>query len=137
MGLIDRARILRSMIEQLSTNLKDSSAIEYVELFPAWKTNTSYLVNDRVRYNNVLYKVLQDHTSQDDWTPDTAVSLYTRVLIPDANVIPVWEQPSAENAYQTGDKVHYPTKNDPVYESLIDNNVWSPESYPAGWQLVE
>lgn len=137
MGLIDRARILRSMIEQLSTNLKDSSAIEYVELFPAWKTNTSYLVNDRVRYNNVLYKVLQDHTSQDDWTPDTAVSLYTRVLIPDANVIPVWEQPSAENAYQTGAKVHYPTENDPVYESLIDNNVWSPEGYPAGWQLVE
>ena len=137
MGLIDRARILRSMIEQLSTNLKDSSAIEYVELFPAWKTNTSYLVNDRVRYNNVLYKVLQDHTSQDDWTPDTAVSLYTRVLIPDANVILVWEQPSAENAYKTGDKVHYPTVNDPVYESLIDNNVWSPEGYPAGWQLVE
>ena len=36
-----------------------------------------------------------------------------------------------------GDKVHYPDKGGPVYESTIDNNVFSPEAYPAGWQLVE
>ena len=37
----------------------------------------------------------------------------------------------------TGDKVHYPTIDDPVYESTMDYNVYSPESYPQGWQLVE
>lgn len=49
--------------------------------------------------------------------------------------IPVWVQPTgAHNAYQMGDKVHYPGANDPVYESLINGNVWSPDAYPAGWQ---
>lgn len=52
--------------------------------------------------------------------------------------IPVWKQPTgAHDAYQAGDRVHYPTADDPVYESLIDGNVWSPEAYPAGWKIVE
>ena len=49
---------------------------------------------------------------------------------------PVWEQPDASNPYSTGDRVHYPTIEDAVYESTMDGNVWSPETYPAGWQLV-
>ena len=63
-------------------------------------------------------------------------SLWARILIPDPEVIPVWEQPDSTNPYMTGDRVHYPTAEDPVYESLIDNNVWSPGEYPAGWQEV-
>lgn len=137
MSIIDEARYLRSVIEQLSVNLDDEQAVEAVELFPAWKVGTEYKIGDRVRYSDVLYKVLQDHTSQADWTPDTAVSLYVRVLIPDPEVIPVWEQPTAESAYMAGDKVHYPDAESPVYESTIDNNVWSPDSYPQGWNLVE
>lgn len=137
MSIIDDARYLRSVIEQLSVNLDDEQAIEAVALFPAWKVGTEYKIGDRVRYSDVLYKVLQDHTSQADWAPDTAVSLYVRVLIPDPEVIPVWEQPTAENAYMAGDKVHYPDAESPVYESTIDNNVWSPDSYPQGWNLVE
>lgn len=135
MSLIDRARSLRSTIEQLSTNLDDEQALEAVELFPAWKDNTIYKINDRIKYTGVLYKVLQTHTSQSDWMPDIATSLYTRVLIPDPEIIPVWEQPDSTNAYMTGDKVHYPTAEDPIYISKIDNNVWSPISYPAGWEL--
>lgn len=51
--------------------------------------------------------------------------------------IPVWVQPTgAHDAYQMGDKVHYPGANDPVYESLINGNVWSPDAYPAGWKQV-
>lgn len=57
---------------------------------------------------------------------------------PPAPEIPVWVQPTgAHDAYQTGDKVHYPTIDGPVYESLIDGNVWSPEAYPAGWKLED
>lgn len=137
MSIIDEARYLRSVIEQLSVNLDDEQAVEAVELFPAWKVGTEYRIGDRVRYSDVLYKVLQDHTSQANWTPDTAVSLYVRVLIPDPEVIPVWEQPSAGNAYMTGDKVYFPTAEDDIYESTIDNNVWSPADYSAGWKLVE
>lgn len=137
MSIIDDARYLRSVIEQLSVNLDDEQATEAVALFPAWKVGAEYKIGDRVRYSDVLYKVLQDHTSQADWTPDTAVSLYVRVLIPDPQVIPVWEQPSAGNAYMTGDKVYFPTAEDDIYESTIDNNVWSPADYSAGWKLVE
>lgn len=134
MSIIDEARYLRSVIEQLSVNLDDEQAVEAVELFPAWKAEVTYAIDDRVRYDGVLYKVLQAHTSQTDWTPDVAVSLFARVLIPDPEIIPVWEQPTAENAYMTGDKVYYPTAQDDVYQSLIDNNVWSPADYPQGWQ---
>lgn len=132
--LTDKARYLRTMIEELSVNLDDEEAISSAELFPNWKVDTQYVIGDRIRYKGILYKVLQAHTSQADWTPDVSVSLFARVLIPDPEIIPVWEQPTAENAYMTGDKVYYPTANDNVYQSLIDNNVWSPADYPQGWQ---
>ncbi len=136
MSVIDRARELRAVIEGLSVSLEDAQAIEAVELFPAWKADVGYLTGDRVRYDGVLYKVLQNHTSQDGWTPDESPSLFARVLIPDPEQIPVWEQPDSTNAYMTGDKVYFPTAEDDIYESLIDNNVWSPVDYPAGWQIV-
>lgn len=136
MTLIEKARALRRKIETLSASLDDEQALETVELFPIWKADTVYTAGDRVRYNDVLYKVLQGHTSQEDWTPDTAFSLFARVLIPDPEVIPVWEQPSAGNAYMTGDKVYFPTAEDDVYQSKIDNNVWSPADYPQGWQKL-
>ena len=137
MSIIDDARHLRSVIEQLSVNLDDEQALETVELFPIWKADTVYTAGDRVRYNDVLYKVLQGHTSQASWAPDVAVSLFTRVLIPEPSIIPVWEQPTSTNAYMTGDRVYYPTAQDDVYESLIDNNVWSPTAYPQGWKVIE
>ena len=136
MSVVDDARHLRSVIEQLSVNLDDEQAVEVVELFPAWRVGTEYKIGDRVRYLDVLYKVLQNHTSQADWTPDTAVSLFAKVLIPSKD-IPVWEQPTSTNAYMTGDRVYYPTAQDDVYESLIDNNVWSPTAYPQGWKVIE
>lgn len=61
--------------------------------------------------------------SQADWLPDAAVSMYTKVLIPDANIIPEWVQPDSTNAYMKGDKVLH---NGKVWESLVDNNVWEP-----------
>lgn len=137
-AIIERARALRSKIEELaSDHIEDSDATSYTELFPSWDGNgKAYAAGDRVRYNGTLYKVLQAHTSQPDWTPDAATSLYSEVLIPDPTVIPVWRQPDSSNPYMTGDKVHYPDENGSVYESTIDNNVWSPADYPAGWKEV-
>lgn len=132
----EHAYKLREMMEKTAASLEDADALEAKELFPLYKVDTAYKTGDRIRYNEALYKVLQDHTSQADWTPDSAPSLYAVVLIPDPEVIPVWVQPDSTNPYMKGDKVHYPTADDPVYESLIDNNVWSPAAYPAGWQIV-
>ena len=132
-NLIDLAIKLRPYIEKAASNLTDEDALEAVQLFPQWKENTAYAVDDRVRYENVLYRCLQAHTAQSAWTPIAAASLWTKVLIPDANVIPEWEQPSSTNGYQIGDKVMFEGK---VYECQIANNVWSPSAYPAGWKEI-
>lgn len=130
----EKALALRKLIEQAAASLSDEDALTGVELFPRWNENgISYAVGDRVLYNGTLFKCLQAHTSQATWTPTDAPSLWTKVLIPDPEVIPDWEQPESTNGYMKGDKVRY---NGKVYESLIDNNVWSPEAYPAGWSEV-
>ena len=131
-----KAYKLRQRILEASVSLPDEDAVEAVELFENWEPGKDYIVGKRLRYIDKLYKVNQAHTSQSDWTPDITPALYTEVAKP--GEIPVWRQPTgAQDAYNTGDKVHYPTISDPVYESTIDNNVWSPADYPQGWQLVE
>lgn len=133
MTLIELAYKLRPYIEKAAISLADEDALEAVQLFPSWSPTAIYAVGDRVRYNNVLYRCLQAHTAQETWTPTDAPSLWAKVLIPDTNVIPEWEQPDSTNPYSKGDKVMY---NGKVYESTIDGNVWSPDAYPQGWSEV-
>jgi len=129
----EKARQLRPLIEKAAESLPDNDALEAVELFPAWTTNTSYTTNERVSYADKLYRCVQSHTSQADWTPDATPALWTEVAKP--GEIPVWKQPTgAQDAYQKGDKVHYPGNDDPVYVSTVDNNVWEPRVY--GWDLA-
>jgi hypothetical protein len=88
-----------------------------------------------VIFHDKLYRCVQAHTSQADWTPDATPALWTEVAKP--GEIPVWKQPTgAQDAYHKGDRVWYPEKNTTVYESLVDANVHSPEAYPDGWQEV-
>lgn len=131
----EKAYKLRELIEKAAQALSDDDALEGVELYPHWVVNTTYQVGDRIQYSEKLYKVNQAHTSQADWTPDVTPALYTEVA--PSGTIPVWHQPTGvQDAYNTGDKVYYPDKEGLIYESLIDNNVWSPEVYPAGWQVI-
>ena len=133
MTLIELARKLRPLIEKAAISLSDEDALEAKELYPQWSGDgVNYQVNDRVRYEHILYRVLQTHTSQQSWTPTAAPSLFAKVLIPDPQVIPDWEQPDSTNPYQKGDKVRY---NGKIYESTIANNVWAPDVY--GWVEVE
>ena len=125
------ARAFIKSLVNLRTSATDEQAIAAVAVYPEWKKDVYYNVDDRILYNDILYKVLTAHTSQADWAPDTAPSLFAKVLIPDVDVIPEWEQPDSTNPYMKGDKVTYQGK---TYESLIDNNVWSPIQY--GWQEI-
>lgn len=132
----EKALALRALIEKAAVSLSDEDALGGAELFPAWAANIDYELDYRVRYLTKLYKCVQAHTSQIGWEPPTTPALWTEVAEPGG--IPVWRQPSgAQDAYQTGERVWYPAKNTTVYVSLIDNNVWSPEAYPAGWGVVE
>ena len=110
--------------------IEDETALRMVEYFPTPEA-TSYSVGDRVQYNGVLYRCLQAHTAQADWNPADAPSLWAKVLIPDPDVIPEWEQPESTNPYMKGDKVKH---NGKTWISDIDGNVWEPGVY--GWSEV-
>ena len=124
---------LRDMMHKAAVSLPDDDALEAVELFPAWAADTAYDLGVRVRYGDKLYRCEQAHTSQSDWIPPDTQALWTEVAKP--GEIPVWKQPTgAQDAYRIGDKVHYPTKADPVYVSTIDYNTYAPGVY--GWELA-
>jgi hypothetical protein len=114
----------------LRTSATDETALASKEAYPTWKLQ-QYAVGDRVRYGDLLYKCLQAHTAQSDWTPDVAVSLWVRVDDPSIE-FPEWRQPTgAQDAYAKGAKVSH---NEKHWVSDVDNNVWEPSVY--GWSEV-
>lgn len=122
---------INSLIK-LRDSLNDEIALTAVEVYPQWRANgEEYKVGQRLQYNGTLYKVLQDHVSQETWAPDVAPSLFAKVLIPDENKIYDWEQPESTNPYMTGAKV---THNGSTWISTVDNNSWEPGVY--GWEVV-
>ena len=131
MTYTERARALRPYIEKASVSLADEDALQAVELFPQWVTGHAYAVDERLQYKNVLYRVVQAHTSQADWTPDITPALFVIVSLDEW---PEFVQPTgAHDAYKKGDKVTFNGKH---YISLIDANVYSPTAYPAGWEEI-
>lgn len=118
-------------ILNMRESASDEIALASKDLYSTWRVDISYTLNDRVKYDGVLYKCLRNHVAQSEWAPTNAPSLWTKVLIPDPEVIPEWEQPESTNPYMMGDKV---THNGKTWESTIDNNVWEPGVY--GWSEV-
>ena len=127
----EEAKAFINSVVILRNSATDEQALNAPFVYPKWKEEIEYAIGERVIYNDILYKVLIAHTSQATWTPDVSASLFAKVLIPDADIIPEWEQPDSTNAYMIGDKVTYEGK---TWVSTVDNNVWSPGAY--GWELV-
>ena len=126
MDIKERAKLFRQFIEQMAKNVDDETALDHIEAFPKWEVGKAYKKDERIRYIGDLYKVLQDHTSQADWSPDKAVSLYVKVSIEE---FPEWVQPTgAHDSYMKGDKVSHIGKH---WESDIDANTYEPGIY--GW----
>lgn len=118
----------QAALDEVLPMLTDEQAEQVPDAFPAWQVGKAYEIGYRVRYQGALYKCVQAHTSQSDWTPDVAASLWSRVGEGD---IPEWVQPTgAHDAYAIGDKVHH---NGKVWTSDIDANVYEPGAY--GWSL--
>ena len=123
------AEAIVAALVKLRESATDEQALSVPVLYPAWRSETEYHAGDRVLHGGVLYKVLQAHTSQADWTPDITPALFVVVSLDEW---PEFIQPTgAHDAYNKGDKVTFEGKH---YISLIDGNVYSPAAYPAGWQ---
>lgn len=110
----------------------DETALEAVDIYPEWRTDTAYTVDERIAYNGLLYRCVQAHTSQAGWSPDLTPALWTRVSVEEW---PEWVQPTgAQDAYMAGDKVSH---NGRHWQSIVDNNVWEPsEAVPTLWMEV-
>ena len=136
MNRLQIAEQFRKALQMFAASLDDEKAMEVATIYDSWVVGKSYSVGEYVTHgrNGVgdpqLYKVVQAHVSQADWTPDVTTSLFSPIGLDDAGY-PVWSQPTgAHDAYNTGDIVDYKGK---LYQSLIDGNTYSPEAYPAGW----
>ncbi|MBQ9837937.1 MAG: hypothetical protein IJO56_00370 [Oscillospiraceae bacterium] len=119
-----------------SANLPDDQAMEVADLYPEWVAMKAYAVDEIVKYGvnadgeTQLYKVIQAHTSQEDWKPDVTASLYKAIGFTDDGVS-IWTQPlGSHDAYAKGDVVSF---EDQLWISTVDGNVWQPGVY--GWEL--
>lgn len=134
--MITRAKALklREMIEKAAVSLSDENALEAVELFPHWSSESvKYTPGDRVSYKGTLYKCIgsTSHVSQPSWAPDISPSIWVRVDNP-AEEWPEWRQPTgATDAYMTGAKVSH---NEKHWICTVDNNTWEPGVF--GWEVM-
>lgn len=129
---------LQFFVGTLDSETQLDMMLEVPSIYPVYAVGKAYKTKDVFSYgvNSVgdpqLYQVLQDHTSAAEWTPDTAVSLYKAIGVTESGY-PEWVQPlGATDAYNKGDIVSY---NGTLYVSVIDANTWSPDAYPAGWEV--
>ena len=122
--------VTRLLIAQQINTLAvdDNTAMRMTEFYPEWASGQAYTAGYKVQHGGKLWRCLQNHTSQDGWEPESAPSLWAKVLIPDETVVPEWEQPDSTNPYNAGDKVSH---NGKTWVSDIDGNVWEPGVY--GW----
>lgn len=132
------AEQIRRALQFFAQTLGDEEALEVATVYPAYRVGVAYKADELLVYgeNNVgdpqLYRVVQAHTSQEDWKPDVTASLYTPIGLNEAGY-PIWSKPTgAHDAYNIGDIVEY---NETLYKSLIDGNIYSPDEYPAGWEV--
>ena len=112
----------------------DTTIIENSSMFLEWYVSQDYEINSLRRYQGKIYRCLQAHTSQEGWEPNITPALWKKCGVTE-NGIPEWSQPiSSVDAYNIGDEVMY---NGVHYKSLIDGNVWAPDAYPQGWEIVK
>ena len=140
MNKLQMAEQLRKALQMFAQSLTNEAAMEVATVFPKYEVGKTYKAEEMFTYgfNAVgdpqLYRLVSEHTSQADWTPNTTPALYTPIGL-DKEGYPIWSRPTgAHDAYNIGDIVDY---NDTLYKSLIDGNVYSPEEYPNGWEVVE
>lgn len=139
MNKLQMAEQFRRALQMFAMSLTDEQAMEIASVYDKWEVGKAYGVNTLVTYgeNGVgdpqLYRVVQAHTSQADWTPDVTASLYTPIGLTEEGYTE-WSKPTgAHDAYNTDDIVDY---KGTLYKSLINGNIWSPDEYPQGWEIV-
>lgn len=122
-----------SYVVQNMDGFSDFQALQVAAIYPDWHTGVDYRTGQIARYEGSIYRCVQNHTSQSDWTPDMVASLWNKVTF--TEVIENWEQPTgAHDAYNVGDHVMH---NGIEWVSLINGNVWEPSESSTVWEIVK
>lgn len=147
MSLIEQAKNFRKEIDAtkkatgkliLKSDISDEELKSLVDVYEPFKVGEALKVGDIRRFNGILYEVIQAHTTQADWAPNKVPALFKVYEVKKDTqgneVVPEFKHPTgAHDTYKKGDKVLFKGK---VYESLIDNNAYSPEEYGQGWKEI-
>ena len=78
---------LVAAIKAMRLTAEDQTAARAVELYPVWAVGLAVEVGQRYQYGDRLYKVVQAHTTQADWTPDITPALWTVIDVTHAGTI--------------------------------------------------
>ena len=126
------AEEIRKAIDTFAENQTDETLIDNKAAFSLWRAGVPVTVGQILRYGDDIYRVIQPHTTQDDWTPDKVPALFVKISLEE---FPQWVQPTgAHDAYNKGDKVSDEGKH---WISEIDGNVWKPGTVAGAWRETE
>lgn len=126
------AEAYRAALDAVTGTVDDKAADDIAMLFRPWVSGAEVYAGDRRHYGGKVYRCIQAHTTQADWTPDATPALWAPCAAP-GEEWPEWRQPlGSEDAYNKGDKVSCDGLH---WISDIDNNVWRPGAY--GWTQAE
>ena len=121
---IENIEMFQKQLGTITNTLTDEEANDFSLLFEEWSPSGVYKIGDRIRYNGVLYKCLEDNNATMETPPSVIPSVWTEIFAGAVSEeIPVWEQPEEGNGYADGDRVIH---NDIIYISQVDNNIWEP-----------
>lgn len=114
-------------VESQKTLNSSNKITEYAQYFSSWKEESAYYAGEKILYNGDIYEILEDHISSQETRPNHNKKYRKFSVATD------WSQPDISGGYKKGDRIY----NSEEDESLKEKNLWSPDDYPAGWQLVE
>lgn len=129
--VLEQAQTKKAAIDAAGGMLTDEQAITVPSLFDSWKPGVEVVVDQRQERNGKLYKVLQAHTTQEGWEPENTPALYVEVAAP-GEYREIKDGMLSTEAFAKGEVGWYKTKGN-LWESLMDSNIYTPDSYPAGW----
>ena len=126
------AERIREAIDTFAKNQTDETLIDNKAAFSPWRAGLQVTAGQILRYGDDIYRVIQPHTTQDDWTPDKTPALFVKISLEE---YPQWVQPTgAHDAYNKGDKVSDEGKH---WISEMNGNVWKPGTVAGAWSEIE
>ena len=133
--IIEQAKAIRKSINTVTANLTDEQAVEVIELYMPWVVGEAVAVGDMRRDEGKLYRCLQAHTTAAEWKPAAVPALWVEIA-PAGEYREIKENMLPTEAFALGEIGWHKEKGN-LYKSLIDNNVYTPVTYPAGWEVYK